>query len=229
MMAAMTTLLAIICGALAWDSFGFEFQAGSGFAQVDMNFLSWKIPVYRATEGLVLMGIWAYAAFMGLIITLVRMFVGTIVQVGYARFNLELLDGEAKDTSALFRYFHWWKNLFVAGFLQGLYILLWTLLLIIPGIVAGYRYAMTSFILAENPDMPASEAIDRSKELMNGRKFELFWLDVTFIGWVILSAFAMGIGDLWLNPYRYTSHAAFYRDITAPKAAELPPFTAEEA
>ena len=97
---------------------------------------------------------------------------------------------------------------------------LWMLLFIIPGIVAAYRYAMTSFILAENPELTAGEAINCSKELMDGNKWRLFCLNFSFIGWIILCGFTLGIGYLWLTPYEQAANAAFYRDITRPLAGE---------
>ena len=100
-------------------------------------------------------------------------------------------------------------------FLMGLFIALWTLLFIIPGIVKMFSYAMTPFILEENPDLTANEAIDRSRAMMKGHKFDLFWLFLSFIGWGILCVFTLGIGTLWLTPYMQTSIAAFYEDVKA--------------
>ena len=100
-------------------------------------------------------------------------------------------------------------------FLMGLFIALWTLLFIIPGIVKMFSYAMTPFILEENPDLTANEAIDRSRAMMKGHKFDLFWLILSFIGWGILCVFTLGIGTLWLTPYMQTSIAAFYEDVKA--------------
>ena len=98
--------------------------------------------------------------------------------------------------------------------LRSLYILLWSLLFIIPGIIAGYRYAMTSYILAEHPDMRAGDAISYSKEMMKGNKWRLFCLHCSFIGWGILCLFTFGIGNLWLLPYKQAAEAAFYREIS---------------
>ena len=107
-----------------------------------------------------------------------------------------------------------------ASFLQALYVLLWTLLLVIPGIIAALRYSMTNYILAENPEMKAGEAIDASKELMDGNKWRLFCLGFSFIGWEILAACVPVIGVLVLLPYTSAANAAFYRDITRPLAGE---------
>ena len=84
----------------------------------------------------------------------------------------------------------------------------------VPGILAGYSYAMTECILAENPELSAAEAMARSKELMAGHRWRLFCLQISFIGWSILAALTLGIGGLWLTPYRHTANAAFYREIT---------------
>ena len=109
-----------------------------------------------------------------------------------------------------------------ASFLQTLYVLLWTLLLIIPGIVAGYSYAMTPYILAENPDLTASEAISRSKEMMEGNRMDLFVLELTFIGWELLCILTLGIGNLWLGPYKAAAKAAFMQERTdEPRASIL--------
>ena len=88
------------------------------------------------------------------------------------------------------------------------------MLFIIPGIIANYSYAMTGFILAEYPEMTAGEAIERSKEMMDGNRFRLFCLQLSFIGWSILCSFTFGIGNLWLRPYRQAATAAFYREIS---------------
>ena len=85
----------------------------------------------------------------------------------------------------------------------------------IPGIIAGYSYAMTEYILAEHPELTASEAIARSKAMMSGNRWRLFCMQLSFIGWDILSAMlTFGIGGLWLTPYKQAATAAFYREIT---------------
>ncbi len=87
----------------------------------------------------------------------------------------------------------------------------------IPGIIKGYAYAMTPFIMAENPQMTAREAIKRSQELMDGHKWELFCLGFSFIGWNLLTVLTLGIGTFFLNPYMNAAYAAFYREKISPK------------
>ena len=100
-------------------------------------------------------------------------------------------------------------------FLMFVFVFLWSLLLIIPGIVKIFSYAMTPFILDENPELSANDAIDRSRAMMKGHKFDLFWLLLSFIGWFILTLLTLGIGGLWLQPYMQTSVSAFYEDVKA--------------
>lgn len=97
--------------------------------------------------------------------------------------------------------------------LVGLYTFLWSLLLIIPGIIAAYSYSMAPFILIDNPDIGVSEAIRRSKEIMRGHKFDYFVLQLSFIGWAILACLTFGIGFLWLIPYILLTSIEFYRYI----------------
>ena len=155
--------------------------------------------------------------FLGLvgILNIVQFILCGPTRLGYCTYLLKLHDGLDTDVKDLFSQY----NRFSAGFclylLEFIYVLLWMLLFIIPGIVASYRYAMAPFILAENPDMTASEAITASKELMDGHKAELFFLDLSFIGWGLLNILTLGIGSLWLNPYTNSARAAFYRYITA--------------
>jgi len=152
------------------------------------------------------------AAFVAVVVMLA---VGSVVELGYARFNLDLVDRQKQpELKTVFDYFSAWRTAFCARFLRGLYVFLWSLLFIIPGVVAEYSYAMTGYILAENPELTASEAIERSKEIMYGNRWRLFCLRLSFIGWSILSALTLGIGNLWLTPYRQAADAVFYREIT---------------
>lgn len=100
-------------------------------------------------------------------------------------------------------------------FLMDLKVLLWTLLLIIPGIIMTFAYAMTPYILEEHPEIGAWEASTRSREMMKGHKFDLFWLYLSFIGWAILGILTFGIGYLWLSPYVSCSEIGFYNDLKA--------------
>ena len=176
--------------------------------------------------GAFLVGSFTYIMIAALIMGAVYFILGSIIKVGYAKFNLNLVDRLEGSFENLFAYFSDWKTTAAARFLQSIYILLWSLLFIIPGIIASYSYAMTEYILAENPELSASEAISRSKQMMDGNKWRLFCLQFSFIGWSILCAFTLGIGNLWLTPYKQAATAAFYREVSG---TECKPYEQEWA
>ena len=105
-------------------------------------------------------------------------------------------------------------------FLMELKVFLWSLLLVVPGIVMSFSYAMTPYILEEHPEIGVWEASTRSREIMRGHRFDLFWLDLSFIGWAILSILTFGIGLLWLIPYMSASEVGFYEDLKAEQGEE---------
>lgn len=139
---------------------------------------------------------------------------GGVLQLGYARFLLRQHDGKPTEFNDLFSQFDRFGTGFAQHFLRSLYTLLWSLLLIVPGIIAALSYAMTPFILEEHPELTANEAIRRSKELMRGHKTDLFILELTFIGWSLLCILTLNLGHIALNPYKNAAYAVFYREIT---------------
>lgn len=149
-------------------------------------------------------------------LSLAKFVLGGVISVGNAQYLLDQNDGLPLQFKTLFSKFEQFGAAFCMRLLTNLYTILWSLLFIIPGIVASYSYAMAPFIMAENPTLTASEAIQISKEMMQGNKWELFCLDISFIGWGILCVFTLGIGNLFLAPYIGASHAAFYRQIGTP-------------
>ena len=164
-------------------------------------------------------------------------------KLGYAIFNLNLVDGKEARVSDLFSQFHRLGEGFVMNFLMALYTLLWSLLFVIPGIIKSYSYAMTPYIMAEHPALTADEAITESRRVMDGNKVRLFCLAFSFIGWGLLCMLPMFIamtiiiirmrdtgdittllwlipcgipsfvGTLFLTPYQQAAFAAFYRDV----------------
>ena len=101
----------------------------------------------------------------------------------------------------------------VLGLLHTLYIALWTLLFVILGIVKSYSYAMVYYISLDRPELDANQCITESRRIMNGHKWDLFCLDLSFIGWYIVGLLCCGIGTLWVAPYRELSRANFYEDL----------------
>lgn len=153
--------------------------------------------------------------FIGYSLSFVSLFVLLPLAVGYSnsmRVLLETGDNRLANNSFSLGFGNW-LHVVWGMILCTIYIFLWTLLLIIPGIIKSYSYALTPYILVEHPEMSANEAIEESMRLMDGHKFDLFYLQLSFIGWAILSILSLGLGFFWLIPYQMTAQAAFYRDI----------------
>ncbi len=149
------------------------------------------------------------------ITTLLEVFLFLPIGVGFVNaFRKLLVLGDNNLVANTFNFSNYWRK--VGGMLlMGILVFLWTLLLIIPGIIKIFSYSMTPFILDENPELSASEAIHRSRMMMKGHKFDLFWLYLSFIGWFFLCILTFGIGSLWLTPYVQTAEAAFYQEVKA--------------
>ena len=147
-------------------------------------------------------------------LSLVTFILGGVIQLGYAQYLLKQQDRQERQVKDLFSQFDRFGQGFLQHFLRGLFTVLWSLLFIIPGIVKALSYSMTPFIMAENPELSAKEAINASKILMDGHKWELFCLGFSFMGWNLLNALTLGIGSLFLNPYINAAYAAFYRNIS---------------
>lgn len=164
------------------------------------------------------------AIFFGamLIGVVVSLLFTSVIQVGYARFNLDLVEGNPLMVTTLFDGFKNWGSVVLTFALQTLIVFLKTLLFIIPGIMASYDYAMVRYILAENPHIGAKEALATSKRMMRGHRMELFCLQMSFFGWILLCVLTCGIGTIWLNPYMEATNANFYKALSG---AEEPDFS----
>ena len=149
---------------------------------------------------------------------LLSIFLLNPLQIGTKRYFIEATYREKKASEAGLVVFAFSKgrygNVVKTMFLKGLYQWLWSLLFIIPGIVKGYEYRMIPYILAENPEVEPSEAFALSKQMMSGEKWNAFVLDLSFLGWVILSIFTCGILSLfYVNPYIYMTDAELYETL----------------
>ena len=136
---------------------------------------------------------------------------------GLARVFLQLVRGqkdkvEVKDLFCATEHF---GSLIVLNLLIGLFTFLWSLLFIIPGIVKSYAYSMAFYIKHDHPDYDWKQCIDESQRYMKGNKWQLFCLDLSFIGWLLLGALCCGIGTLWVTPYQMAARANFYENLKA--------------
>lgn len=136
------------------------------------------------------------------------------LEVGARRFFLVNAEEPARLNELGFSFQHNYLNVVKTCFLKQLFLALWTMLLVIPGIVKAYSYRMVPYILAENPDMSSTEAITLSRNLMNGHKWAAFVLDLSFLGWYILSACTFGlVAVFYVNPYTAATDAELYRTL----------------
>lgn len=204
-LALLVTFLASIFGA-TYGSFDVDLDALQEIFNMEMGH-------FDASIISVITAIFIAILSASLIISLVRLILCGTIELGLSQFLLNLYDGKECTVKDLFSKFNEFGRGFLQALLRGIYALLWMLLFIIPGIVKSYSYAMTPFIMAEDPDIKPNDAITLSRELMDGHKLDLFLLNLSFIGWHLLCLLTLGIGEIFLAPYINTAHAAFYREI----------------
>ena len=155
------------------------------------------------------MGIIVVAVIIGFIIKLLIVYP---IQIGKNNFFMGIRENEKTLDSLIFIYKSGQlKNTIVTMFLKGLFQGLWSLLFVIPGIIKSYEYRMIPYILSENPEISRKRAFEISKQMMKGNKWDTFVLDLSFIGWQILSGLTIGIlGIFYVNPYVESTNAELY-------------------
>ena len=158
-------------------------------------------------------------------------FVGGALSLGLAYINLGLVrNGEKPSVAGLFTKGFaketFWKTVGLY-FFEALFVFLWSCLFVVPGIIKAYSYSMSYYILADHPEYTWSEAHKASIEMMKGKKAKLFFLELSFIGWMVLSAITFGILELWVIPYISLAIANFYNENKPQEAAPVVEATAE--
>lgn len=175
----------------------------------------YEVAVFR-TNSADIMGLMAASRWYGVFLLGMILVIGPFL-VGYVNsFKKLLVEGDDRITANSFRegFKPYWRSVWAYLF-RGILITLWSLLLIIPGIIKSLSYAMTMYIVKDHPELTVNEAIDLSKDMMYGHKYDLFYLYISFIGWYLLSILTLGIGSFWLMPYIQTAQASFYEDVKA--------------
>ncbi len=140
-----------------------------------------------------------------------RIFIGYALEVGGRRYFIQ--SAQYRDNKGCFSFGFNQENfmgIVKTMLVTSILIFLWTLLLIIPGIIKSYAYRMVPYILADNPSIGVREAIALSNEMTMGHKFDMFVLDLSFIGWYLLGALALGIGVIFVMPYENATNAELY-------------------
>ncbi len=152
----------------------------------------------------------AFGAFVTMILSVaVGLLLGT-VQFGYTVYCLKVFKQEETGIQELFSYFPMLFKIFGLILWIGLFTWLWSLLCVIPGIIAALRYSQAFFILAENPDMSIRDCVNESKALMSGRLGEFFVLQLSFILWILLVSVTCGLATFYVQPYMQITFAGYY-------------------
>lgn len=157
---------------------------------------------------IVFLSAFAVIAVIGL---LIKIFLANPLELGGVSFFIENTEAGPAPLSTIKRGFQNYGHNFVVLLLRDLYLLLWLLLFIVPGLIKMYSYRMVPYILAEHPELSANEVITRSREMMNGNKMQAFKMDLSFLGWILLGILTLGLGLVfWTSPYMESTQAALY-------------------
>ena len=163
--------------------------------------------------GLIVFGVSLICSFIPLVGSLISLVVTPAFSLSLCMFFLKLTKGEETSVGDLFAGFNktgraLWLNILIAVFT-----FLWSLLLVIPGIIKAYAYSMSFYVLADNPELTASEALAKSQSIMRGHKMELFILELSFIGWYFVVGLTFGLAAIYVAPYMQATIANFYNSI----------------
>ena len=159
----------------------------------------------------------AFPALVVLFVSVVCALLNMVLEAGVSLYHLGIRRGEEMPYVTLFDGFSFAGKIILLSIVQYIFVFLWTLLFIVPGIVAAYRYRFAILNLCENPEIGVMEAINMSKAQTAGFKWQLFVLDLSFIGWNILVSLTLGILDIWVAPYIAQSNIAFFQEIKKAK------------
>lgn len=201
-------IVSLILAFLLGSGAGSASNASSGSDQQLSDALANNSAETVAAVFIALFGILAVAF---LIHVVLKIFVWNPLQVGCQKFFLNCSGSDAKVKDVLFAFKNGYGKACLIMLVRYICTLLWSLLLIIPGIVKTYEYMMIPYILADNPGITRKEAFAKSKEMMKGQKWNAFVLDLSFIGWILLSVITFGLLDIfYVAPYMNLTRAQLY-------------------
>ena len=144
---------------------------------------------------------------------ILQVFVINVLEVGVVRFFIDAREDKFEFGNLGFAFREpSYKNIVKVIFFRNLYIFLWTLLLVIPGVIARYRYRFIPYILADNASIDMTDAFELSKEMTNGIKMDLFILDLSFFGWRLLNLVTFGLANFFIEPYVQATNAEVYHE-----------------
>lgn len=193
------------------DDYSYSMSVGSGSFSFDLGdgaSILFRNPVIGFFTGMVMVVV-------ALITVLLKIFVFAPMEIGGCRFFMENAYEPSEPGRLLFAFQSGhYSKMVLTMFLRDLFITLWTLLFVIPGIIKSYEYRMVPYLMADAPDLSREEAFRISKDLMYGQKLNAFVLDLSFIGWQILSVCTCGIlGVFYVNPYVNATNAELFLEL----------------
>jgi len=163
--------------------------------------------------------VYSYLRPSGIPFAIVFWILTTVLMAGYKSFSIKIVRGLNTEYKDLFNGFLYFGKVILIQILISIFVALWSLLLIVPGIIALYRYRQAIYILLDDPDKSPLQCINESKELMRGKKLDMFLLDLSFLGWVLLDyivmiylplPFSLPLISVYLTPYTELTYAAYY-------------------
>lgn len=198
-------LVSLVAGLLSGDLLSFNFNIIDGYTSI------FGAEGFLADYASSLASIPA-PIYVGLL--LASLLLAGIVRLGRCSYYIQLVRGGRPGFDTLFSMATFWGKAVLLNLYISLLTLLWSLLFVIPGIVAAYRYSLAFYILADDPSKGVMECVADSKMLMHGHKWRLFCLDFSFIGWRLLCVLTLGVGYLFLAPYEDAARGQFYIERT---------------
>lgn len=150
------------------------------------------------------------AGVLAIFVTVLAALLSMVLQAGLVLYGMAVRRGERTEYLTLFDGFSMAGKIVALSLLEFVFIFLWSMLFTIPGIVAAYRYRFALYNLLENPELSASQAIALSGIQTNGMKAQLFWLDLSFIGWIFLTVVTAGVAWVYLTPYMQLADLGYY-------------------
>ena len=206
-------LVSLIAGAVTGSSSNFEFQIEGESTQT--GFLSGLATLESIWMGMAIGVVLMFLVILAIAI-LVDIFVFNPLEIGTNRFFIKAFEEDAGFKELMFAYDNGYKNVVKILFMRDLKVFLWSLLLIIPGIVKAYEYRMVPYLLAEHPNLSEEEVFHLSREMMDGNKGAAFVLDWSFFGWELLSGCTFGLlGIFYVQPYKCLTNAALYTELSS--------------
>lgn len=155
----------------------------------------------------------AFPPLLVLFVTVVISLLTSVLYGGWTLYHLAVRRGEGAGYGTLFDGFSFAGKLILLDIIAYIFIFLWSLLFVIPGIIAAYRYRFAVYNLCENPEMGVMEALNMSKVQTSGYKADLFILDLTFLGWNILCGVTLGLLSIWVAPYVFQTELGYFQQI----------------